>query len=99
MTLGYNPQKKKYVGTWIASATDHFWIYEGSVDPTGNILTLETRGPGFDPAKMSLYRDVTEFKSPDHRVVTSTVLGDDGKWQPFATINYRRSKSPAPPAP
>ena len=29
--------------------------------------------------KMAQYRDVIEFKSDDHRVMTSHALGDDGQ--------------------
>jgi len=45
MTLGYDSQKKKYVGTWIASMDGHLWKYEGTVDDSGKVLTLNTEGP------------------------------------------------------
>src|SRR5262249_40972556 len=43
MTLGFDPQKKKYVGTWVCSMEGHLWKYEGTVN--GQVLTLETEGP------------------------------------------------------
>ncbi len=91
MTLGYDPKKNKVVGTWIDSTTSHLWALEGSLDLAANTLTLEAEGPGFaDPAKTARYKDAIEFRSKDHKVVTSSVFGEDGEWHAFATANYRR---------
>ncbi|MFN2556739.1 MAG: DUF1579 domain-containing protein [Nitriliruptorales bacterium] len=93
MTLGYDAQKQRYVGTWIGSMMTHLWVYDGSLDQSGRVLTLETEGPHMDvEGKMALYRDVIEFKSDDHRVLTAHMLGDDGNWHNFMTANYRREK-------
>src|SRR6266542_7081305 len=32
MTLGYDPQKKRYVGAWIGSMMTHLWVYDGELD-------------------------------------------------------------------
>lgn len=92
-TIGYDAKTKKYVGTWVDSMMNHMWKYEGSVDPTGKILTLEAEGPDMvHEGKTTLYRDIYEFKSKDHVVMTSTVKGEDGKWVTFMTGNSRRKK-------
>ena len=93
MTLGYDPVKKRFVGTFIASVMTHLWVYDGELDPAGNVLTLDAEGPSFTTeGKMAKYKDVIELKSDDHRVLTSNVLGDDGKWHHFMTATYRRTK-------
>jgi hypothetical protein len=93
MTLGYDPQKKRYVGTWIGSMMTHLWVYDGELDPDGRVLTLDAEGPNMTAeGKMTKFKDVIEFKSDDHRVLTSHMLGDDGKWQQLMTATYRRKK-------
>ena len=93
MTLGFDPAKKRFVGTFIGSMMTHMWVYEGGLDPTGMVLTLDTEGPSFTAeGKMAKYKDAIEIKSDDHRVLSSSFLGDDGKWHSFTTANYRRKK-------
>jgi Protein of unknown function (DUF1579) len=93
MTLGYDPQKKRYVGTWIGSMMTHLWVYDGALDAAEKVLTLDTEGPDFAAkGKMAQYKDVIEFKNDDHRLLASHMLGDDGQWHGFMTANYRRKK-------
>lgn len=91
MTLGYDPQKQRFVGTWIGSMMTHLWIYHGELNAAESVLTLNSEGPSMSgEGKMAKYRDVIEFKSNDHRVLTSHMLNDDGQWYRFMTANYWR---------
>jgi hypothetical protein len=93
MTLGYDLQKKRYVGTWIGSMMTQLWVYDGALDADGRVLTLEAEGPSMtEEGKMAKYKDVIEFKSDDHRTLTSYVLGEDGAWHRLMTANYWRKK-------
>lgn len=93
MTLGYDPAKKRYVGTFVGSMMAFLWLYEGELDSAGNVLALDTEGPSFTTeGKMAKYQDVIELKSDDHRVMTSRYLGDDGEWHELMTMTYRRAK-------
>lgn len=93
LTLGYDPQKKKFVGTWIGSMMTHLWIYEGTLDAGGRTLTLETEGPDMSgDGRTALYRDVLEWRSDDHRTLTSHMQGQDGQWRTFMTAHYRRRR-------
>jgi Protein of unknown function (DUF1579) len=93
MTLGYDPAKKRFVGTFIGSMMANMWVYDGQLDAAGKVLTLDTEGPDFSQeGKTTKYKDAIEFKSDDHRVLTSQMLGGDGKWHPFMTAHYRRKK-------
>jgi len=92
LTLGYDTQRKKYVGTWVDSMSGHLWIYEGSVDAAGKLLTLDTEGPSQEgPGKTSKYRETMEIKDKDHKVFASSVE-KDGKWVTPLTVKYQRKK-------
>ena len=93
LTVGYDPAKKKYVGSWVDSMQSHMWLYEGTVSDDGKTISLLADGPGFaDPKKTAKYKDAWEFKSKDQIVLTASVQGDDGKWTTFMTANYNRKK-------
>jgi hypothetical protein len=93
MTLGYDPDRNRFVGTWVGSMMTYMWVYDGALDAAGTTLTLDTKGPSMaGDGKMSSYQDVIEFKSDDHRILSSQVLGDDGQWHRFMTAHYRRKR-------
>jgi hypothetical protein len=92
-TIGYDPKSKKYVGTFIDSVQGYLWHYQGSVDSTGKVLTLEADGPDFkSPGKMSKYRDVYEFKSKDDILMSALVQSEDGKWDTMMRGDFKRKK-------
>jgi hypothetical protein len=42
MTLGYDPPKRRFVGTFNDSMMTHLWVYDGALDAAGN----QYCGPG-----------------------------------------------------
>jgi hypothetical protein len=93
ITLGYDTQRQRYVSTWVGSMMTYLWICEGELNAAETVLTLNTEGPSMSgDKKTAKYKDVIEFKSHDHRVMTSHTLGDTGQWQQFMTVNYHRKK-------
>jgi hypothetical protein len=93
LTIGYDPQKKRYIGTWIGSMMTQLWVYDGAVDPGGNALSLDTEGPDWSAeGKTAKYRETIEFKGDDQRTFTSRVLTPDGAWKTLMTANYRRNR-------
>jgi Protein of unknown function (DUF1579) len=92
MTLGYDPQKERFVGTWVGSMMAHLWVYDGVLDVAGKVLTLDNEGPSMaGDGTLAKYQDVVEVVSDDHRVLRSRVLGEDGEWREFMTAHYRRN--------
>jgi hypothetical protein len=91
ITLGYDPAKGKFVGTFVASMMTHLWLYEGSLDASGKVLTLDAEGPSMaSDGGMAKYQDIVTVASDDHWVLSSQMLGPDGEWHKFMTAHYRR---------
>jgi Protein of unknown function (DUF1579) len=92
ISLGYDPRKKRFVGTWIGSMMTHLWVYDGGLDAAGRVLTLDAEGPSFaGDGTLAKYQDIITLESADHRILTSRVLKDDGTWNQFMTAHYRRN--------
>lgn len=93
MTLGYDPQRRRFVGTFIASVMTHLWPYSGSLDAAEKVLTLDSEGPSMSgDGSLAKYQDLIEWVDDDHRTLSSQVLGPDGQWIPFMKAHYRRTR-------
>jgi len=94
LSLGYNPLKKHFNGTWIDSFGGYLWVYKGTLNDIGDTLTLETEGPSLQaPDKTARYKEVIQFTGKDSRTFTSSFETEDGKWVKILTIEYRKKKS------
>lgn len=93
-TIGYDADKKKFVGSWIDSMSGFAWKYEGELNANRTKLSLEAEGPNFmsEGGKTTKFRDSYEFKTPNHVIATAEVLGEDGKWVTFMTGEMKRMK-------
>jgi hypothetical protein len=91
ITLGYDPAKGKFVGTFIASMMTHLWLYEGSLDASGKVLTLDAEGPSMaGDDGMAKYQDIVTVENDNHWTLSSQMQGPDGQWVKFMTAHYRR---------
>lgn len=92
ITVGFDPGRGRFVGSWVGSMMTHMWVYEGWLEGD-DTLVLEATGPRFDdPTKSTKYRDITEFKGADERAFRAQMLQDDGSWTQMMTATYRRAK-------
>ncbi|HBJ38877.1 MAG TPA: hypothetical protein DDZ51_29855 [Planctomycetaceae bacterium] len=56
------------------------WRYEGNVDASGKMLTLDADGPNFmGEGKLTKFQDIYAFDSADEILITSRMLGTDGQ--------------------
>lgn len=92
-TIGYDAEKKKYIGTWIDSSSTFMWKYVGTLDKETNTLTLEAEGPSFFSAgKMAMFRDSYQFRSDDEFLIRSQIQAEDGSWITFMSGTAKRRK-------
>lgn len=97
MTLGYDPQKQRFVGSWVGTMMANQWVYEGELDDERKVLSLACQGPSFSgDGSLSTFKDVFEVRSDDHRILTSYALQADGTWLQFMTAHYRRKPGQRP---
>lgn len=99
-TIGYDVKSKKFIGTWVDSTAGFMWKYTGTVINDGRKLMLEADGPDMVAAeKTAKYRDAYEFKSDDELIITSSMLGPDGKWVTFMNGVAKRKPNAGPQNP
>lgn len=91
LTIGFDPAKERFVGTWIDSMQTTLWTYTGQLDEERQALTLEAEGPSlFVPETTIRYRDRFEFLGPDHRRLTSMAQAENGEWITYMTAEAKR---------
>jgi hypothetical protein len=88
---GFDPKKKKYVGTWADNMTPELTLLEGTYDEKAKTMTMTGTGSGEDGKPMSL-QYITEHKDENTRVFTISMKGEqtDGKWMKMMQIDYKR---------
>ncbi len=85
---GYDPAKKKYVGTWVDTMTPGYYTTEAAYDPATKTMAAVMEGP--DPSgQVAKTKATTEWKDADTRVFT--MYGPDGK-SVGMRITYKRRK-------
>ncbi|ODS51841.1 MAG: hypothetical protein ABS36_18890 [Acidobacteria bacterium SCN 69-37] len=91
MALGWDPQRRRFVGTRILSTTPSLWVYDGEGDPDGRRLRLYTEGPATEGATHSEpLLDVIAFVDANSRTLTRHTKAADGSWTAVLTVEYRR---------
>ena len=90
---GYDPRKKKFVGTWADSMTPELMLLEGTYDEAAKALTLLSEGTGEDGKPVSM-KMVSQYKGEDEKVFTLSVKNEEteGKWMKMMEIGYKRRK-------
>ena len=88
--VGWDPQKKKYVGVWIDSMTPYVYKFEGDADGQGKTWTFKTQGVDPKTGKETSERMTWEFKDPDHRTMKFFGKDESGKEIQVSEMTYTR---------
>lgn len=89
-TLGYDADKKKYIGTFIENMGPHRMLGEGTME--GKVLTMIWDGIDHETGKPGKMKEVSERKDKDNGTMVMTKIGADGKESPMFSITYTRKK-------
>jgi hypothetical protein len=76
---GYDPNKKKYVGSWVDSMAPYLSTGEGTLDAGGKVLTTQVASTDFMTGKPCTMRMVQEIKDKDTTSWSMYMTGKDGK--------------------
>jgi hypothetical protein len=91
-TLGFDPAKERFVGTFVASCMTHLLPYVGQLDSVRKVLTLDSEGPSFaGDCTMAKYQDIIEITDQDHYLLSSRCQNTDGSWTHFMSAKYLRN--------
>jgi Protein of unknown function (DUF1579) len=88
---GYDPSKKKYVGTWVDSMSTGLSSVEATLDSSKNVMTGTMLGTDPTGAATKM-KEVSEWKDADNRVFTLFMPLPDGKEVQVMKITYKRRK-------
>lgn len=91
-TMGYDLQKKKFVGSWIDSMATGLFIAEGTSDEKGTVFTMVMEGTDPMTGKTLKMKQVSVIKDKDTKTLTFSMPGPDGKDMMIGTIEYKRKK-------
>ena len=90
-TLGFDPAKQRFIGTFVSSCMTHLWPYNGQLDAARNALTLDSEGPSFaGDGTFAKYQDIVEVVNQDRYLLKSQYQNSDGSWTQFMIAQYDR---------
>lgn len=87
--FGYDPMKKKYVGTWIDSTTPFLSVMEGDYNDDSHELTMTFDGVDQMTGKMARMKSVTKHVDKNTRKFTMYKQAGD-KWEVSFVMDYKR---------
>lgn len=92
--LGYDPAKKKYVGTWVDGMAPTLMLMEGTYDEDTQTMIMFSEGVDPQTGKMQTMRNTTRYLSDDEKIMTmATAPAGSDAFVKVMEIRYKRRKS------
>ena len=88
--MGYDTERKLFVGTWVDSTTTRLVVMEGKMDPAKKALVMRYEAPNPMDGQMTQHRIETVRDSAD--AYTSTFFMGAGEGQKHMAIAMKRRK-------
>jgi hypothetical protein len=94
MMLGYDPAKKKYIGTWIDTMSPFGMTMEGDYDESTHTSTMMGVGTSWETGKPEKTKMVTRYESDDEKTFEMYMEkpGEPAEWVKGMEIKYNRRK-------
>ena len=92
--LGYDPAKKKYVGTWTDTLSPYLMTMEGDYDEATRTSTMYATGTNWETGKPEKAKMVTVYENDDEKTFTMHMEKPDAEdeWIKHMEIKYKRRK-------
>lgn len=89
---GYDPVKKKYVGTWVDSMNPYMMIVEGEYDPATKTTTSFAEGRDPMSGATIRYKQISRTIDENTRTFEMLQPGEGGEYVKMMEIEYTRQK-------
>lgn len=90
-TMGYDPEKKKYVGIWVDSMVDYMQHSEGECSDDGKTFTMIVKAKDHETGAWTEMKEVSEIVDKDNKTLTFYSKAGE-EWEEIMKIEYKRKK-------
>lgn len=89
---GYDPKKKKYVGTWVDTMSPYLSTMEGEYDVETHTLTMYSTGINMMTGKEQKSKMISKYIDENTKQfeIHHEVEGEEGQWWKAMEIDYKR---------
>lgn len=92
LTVGYDHEQGKFVGTWVGSPMTKLFVYDCTFDESENTLVMACDGPAWSGEGTTQYRDCMKVIDANTREFFSMYQDENGSWNEFMRLRFTRTE-------